>query len=71
MFYDKNDGGFEGLIVDLLDKLGEIMDFTYELVDASDGKYGTFTEYADGSPTTANGLVSDVANCVRTVYMYI
>ncbi|XP_065846805.1 glutamate receptor ionotropic, kainate 2-like isoform X2 [Oscarella lobularis] len=63
LFYDKNDGGFEGLIVDLLDKLGEIMDFTYELVDSSDGKYGTFTEYADGSPTTANGLVSDVANC--------
>ena len=43
------------------------MGFTYELVVVSDGKYGTFTEHADGSPTTANGLVSDVANCVRIV----
>ncbi|XP_065846803.1 glutamate receptor ionotropic, kainate 2-like isoform X2 [Oscarella lobularis] len=63
LFTNVVNGSYDGLIVDLLNQLGDTMDFTYELVEIADGRYGTFTEYDDGSPTTANGLVSDVANC--------
>ena len=48
-------GELQGFCIDLLNKLQEMMNFTYDIYVVEDGKFGS--EQADG---TWNGVVGDI-----------
>ena len=51
---------FEGLCIDLIDKLSELMGFTYNISLVADGQYGAF----DDVTNTWTGLVKDLMDYV-------
>ena len=61
MIGDSNDD-YQGLCIDLMDKLGEMMGFSYRLRLVEDGNYGGQDE--DGNWLGLVGdLVNQVSNC--------
>lgn len=53
---------FEGLCIDMMNRLSELMGFTYSISLVADGEYGAFDEETN----TWNGLVRDLIDQVCT-----
>jgi len=56
---------YEGLCIDLMDKLSELMGFTYTISLVADGKFGAFDEETN----TWTGLVKDLIDHVGAVML--
>ena len=55
-------GEYEGFCIDLLERLSEMMGFTYTLYEVGDGNFGTQT-----GNNTWNGIVGDITQSVSNV----
>ena len=57
---NSSNGGYKGYVVDLMDKVSEIVGFKYKLIPIHDGTYGY--RRSDG---TWNGMVGELVEKVR------
>ena len=55
-------GEYEGFCIDLLERLSEIMGFTYTLYEVGDGNFGT-----QAGNNTWNGIVGEITQSVSNV----
>lgn len=55
---NKFDGKFEGYVVDLMDEISSILNFTYEIKPSPDGRYGFY----DVNRKAWNGMIGDLIN---------